>query len=83
VRVRLTADRRDRRLLGVQMLGAVATALAKRIDTAAAAIYAGLAVDDLADLDPPYSPPLGTLWDVRQNAALDWQNPASPPRPAG
>jgi NADPH-dependent 2,4-dienoyl-CoA reductase/sulfur reductase-like enzyme len=66
VRVRLTADRHDRRLLGVQILGAVPTAVAKRIDTAAAALYAGLTVDDLIDLDLSYTPPLGTPWDVLQ-----------------
>ncbi|HEU4423330.1 MAG TPA: FAD-dependent oxidoreductase [Pilimelia sp.] len=83
VRVRLTADRRDRRLLGVQMLGAVPTCVAKRIDTAAAALYAGLAADDLVDLDLSYTPPLGTPWDVLQNAALDWQKAQSLPHPAG
>jgi hypothetical protein len=51
--------------------------VAKRIDTAAAALYAGLTVDDLADLDLSYTPPLGTPWDVLQNAALDWQHSAA------
>ncbi len=46
--------------------------MAKRVDTAAAAIYAGLTVDDLVDLDLSYTPPLGIPWDVLQNAALDW-----------
>jgi hypothetical protein len=54
------------------MLGAVATGVAKRIDTAAAALYAGLTVNDLADLDLSYTPPLGTPWDALQDAALDW-----------
>jgi NADPH-dependent 2,4-dienoyl-CoA reductase/sulfur reductase-like enzyme len=72
VRIRLTADP-DRRLLGVQMLGTVPTGVAKRIDTAAAAIYAGLTVDDLVDLDLSYTPPLGTPWDVLQNAAIHWR----------
>src|SRR6266545_1196700 len=48
------------------------TGVAKRVDTAAAAIYAGLTVDDLVDLDLSYTPPLGIPWDVLQNAALDW-----------
>ena len=72
MRVRLTGDRCDRRLLGVQMLGAVPTAVAKRVDTAATALYAGLTVGDLVDLDLPYTPPLGTPWDALQDAALDW-----------
>jgi len=36
VRVRLTAGRRDRRLVGVELLGAVPIGVAKRVDTAAA-----------------------------------------------
>jgi hypothetical protein len=77
VRVRLTADRGSRGLLGVQMLGAVPTAVAKRIDTAASALYAELSVDELIDLDLSYTPPPGTPWDALQNAALDWQGAVS------
>jgi CoA-dependent NAD(P)H sulfur oxidoreductase len=37
--------------------------VSKRIDVAAAAITAGLRVDELAQLDLAYSPPYGNLWD--------------------
>ena len=34
-----------------------------RVDVAAAAITAGMRVDELAQLDLAYSPPYGSLWD--------------------
>ncbi|MHB8246823.1 MAG: FAD-dependent oxidoreductase [Acidimicrobiales bacterium] len=70
--VRTTGDSETGRLLGVQMIGAISTAVHKRIDTAASAIFAGLAVDQLCDLDLSYTPPLGSPWDVLQAAAQQW-----------
>ncbi len=72
VRVRLTGERSTGRLLGVQMVGAVASAVHKRVDTAATAIFSGLAVDQVGDLDLSYTPPLGSPWDVLQVAAQNW-----------
>jgi len=72
VHVRTTGDLSSGRLLGVQMVGAISTAVHKRIDTAAAAIFAGLGVNQLCDLDLSYTPPLGSPWDVLQAAAQDW-----------
>ncbi len=69
VHVRTTADTATGRLLGVQMVGAIPTAVHKRIDTAATAIFAGLGIDDVSDLDLSYTPPLGSPWDVLQAAA--------------
>jgi NADPH-dependent 2,4-dienoyl-CoA reductase/sulfur reductase-like enzyme len=69
VHVRTTADKATGRLLGVQMVGAIPTAVHKRIDTAATAIFAGLRLDDVSDLDLSYTPPLGSPWDVLQAAA--------------
>ena len=54
------------------MIGAIPTAVHKRIDTAASAIFAGLGVDQLCDLDLSYTPPLGSPWDVLQAAAQHW-----------
>jgi len=73
VHVRTTGDEATGRLLGVQMVGAIPTAVAKRIDTAATAIFCGLGVDQLGDLDLSYTPPLGSPWDVLQAAAQGWQ----------
>ncbi len=75
VHVRTTGDEVTGRLLGVQMVGAIPTAVAKRIDTAATAIFCGLRVDQLGDLDLSYTPPLGSPWDVLQAAAHSWATP--------
>jgi NADPH-dependent 2,4-dienoyl-CoA reductase/sulfur reductase-like enzyme len=72
VHVRTTGDRPSGRLLGVQMIGTIASAVHKRIDTAATAIFAGLTVEQLGDLDLSYTPPLGSPWDVLQEAAHTW-----------
>ena len=72
VHVRTTGDLGTGRLLGVQMVGTIQSAVHKRIDTAATAIYAGLGVDQLSDLDLSYTPPLGSPWDILQAAAQRW-----------
>ena len=78
VHVRTTGDLTTGRLLGVQMVGTIPSAVHKRIDTAATAIYAGLGVDQLSDLDLSYTPPLGSPWDVLQAAAQRWSAVATP-----
>ena len=79
VEVRLTGDDATGRLLGAQLVGTVASAVHKRVDTAAAALFSGLAVDELSDLDLAYTPPLGSPWDVLQVAAQRWRAEASAP----
>jgi NADPH-dependent 2,4-dienoyl-CoA reductase/sulfur reductase-like enzyme len=61
---RVTADRHSRRLLGVQMVGHIDPAVAKRIDIAATAIHHHMTADQLSDLDLSYTPPLGSPWDA-------------------
>ncbi|MGY1711304.1 FAD-dependent oxidoreductase [Geodermatophilus sp. SYSU D00758] len=89
VTVRLTGDTRTGRLLGAQMVGALGTATAKRVDTCATALFHGTTVDGLGELDLSYTPPLGSPWDVVQVAAHAWvaehapRRPAARPQPAG
>jgi NADPH-dependent 2,4-dienoyl-CoA reductase/sulfur reductase-like enzyme len=59
--VKLIVDRESRKLIGAQVAGYGDAS--KRIDVAAAAITAGLRVDELAQLDLAYAPPYGNLWD--------------------
>jgi NADPH-dependent 2,4-dienoyl-CoA reductase/sulfur reductase-like enzyme len=59
--VKLIAERESRKLVGAQVAGYGDAS--KRVDVAAAAITAGLRVDELAQLDLAYSPPYGNLWD--------------------
>lgn len=61
------ADRGTRRLLGVQVVGG--RGAGKRVDAAAAVLWAGGTVDDLAWMDLAYAPPFSTTWDVLQIAA--------------
>jgi hypothetical protein len=73
IRIRITADTATRRLLGVQMVGHQDAAVAKRIDIAAIAIHDRMTVDEIADLDLSYTPPLGSPWDAVQMAAHAWE----------
>ena len=73
LRLRLTADRATGRLLGAQVLGPWGAEIAKRVDVFAAALYHGMRVEDLNDLDLSYTPPVGAPWDAIQAAAQSWQ----------
>ncbi|GEM_PF-4515079 len=64
---KILADPRDRRLLGVQVIGGPGAG--KRIDTAAAALWGVMTVDDLAGMDLAYAPPFATVWEAIQLAA--------------
>lgn len=65
--VKMIAERRSGRLLGVHSVGGPGSA--KRVDVAAAAIAGGLTVDDLVGLDLSYAPPFSPVWDPLQAAA--------------
>ena len=58
---RLVAERGTGRLLGGQIVGG--RGAGKRIDTIAVALHARLRVDEVAELDLAYAPPMGTVWD--------------------
>ena len=77
IRIRYCGDRRTGRLLGVQMFGHRNAEVAKRVDIAATAIYSGLSVDAVSDLDLSYTPPLGSPWDVVQGGAQAWVREAN------
>ena len=68
----MTADRTTGRLLGMQLSGHKDGEVAKRIDIAATAIYHGMTVNAVSDLDLSYTPPLGSPWDAVQMAAQAW-----------
>jgi NADPH-dependent 2,4-dienoyl-CoA reductase/sulfur reductase-like enzyme len=63
----VVACRRTRRLLGVQVVGG--RGAGKRVDAAAAVLWACGSVDDLAWMDLAYAPPFASAWDVLQVAA--------------
>ena len=70
--LRWTGDRRTGRLLGVQLVGRRTAEIAKRVDVAAAALFAGLTVEQVSDVDLSYTPPLGSPWDALQVGAQAW-----------
>jgi len=70
--IRITGDRGAGRLLGAQIVGHRNSEIAKRIDILAAALFHGMRVEELCDLDLAYTPPLSTPWDPVQVAALEW-----------
>ena len=48
-------------MLGAQMVGQ--DVVAKRLDVLATALYAGMSVFELAELDLSYAPPYAPVWD--------------------
>ncbi|MBB5936065.1 FAD-dependent oxidoreductase [Streptomyces zagrosensis] len=59
--VKMIAERRTGRLLGVQIVGREGAG--KRVDIAAVALTAGMTVEQMTALDLGYSPPFSPVWD--------------------
>ncbi|MER5888220.1 FAD-dependent oxidoreductase [Streptomyces sp. NPDC001941] len=59
--VKMLAERRTGRLLGVQIVGR--DGAAKRVDVAAVALTAGMTVERMTALDLGYAPPFSPVWD--------------------
>jgi NADPH-dependent 2,4-dienoyl-CoA reductase/sulfur reductase-like enzyme len=78
ITIRVTGDRTTGRLLGMQLFGHRNAEIAKRVDIATTAIYHGMTVDAVSDLDLSYTPPLGSPWDAVQMAAQAWVRATRP-----
>lgn len=72
LKIRVTGDRRDGRLLGAQMIGHYQAEVAKRIDIFATALFHQMTIKDISDLDLSYTPPLSSPWDAVQVATQAW-----------
>jgi NADPH-dependent 2,4-dienoyl-CoA reductase/sulfur reductase-like enzyme len=72
IAMRVTGDRATGRLLGLQLFGHKNAEIAKRVDIAATAIFHGMTVEAVSDLDLSYTPPLGSPWDAVQIGAQAW-----------
>lgn len=72
ITIRVTGDAESGKLIGAQLIGARGTETAKRVDTYALALFHGMTVDGMAELDLSYTPPLGSPWDAVQMAAQAW-----------
>jgi NADPH-dependent 2,4-dienoyl-CoA reductase/sulfur reductase-like enzyme len=67
MKVKLLAEEGSGRVLGGQIVGGLGSA--KRIDTLATAITAGMVLEDLVGLDLAYAPPFSPVWDPIATAA--------------
>ena len=65
--VKIVVEKSTERLLGGQAVGPKGAD--KRIDVLATALYAGLTLGELAELDLAYAPPFNSVWDPLQVAA--------------
>ena len=59
--VKVIAERSTGRLVGVQIIGREDAG--KRIDAAAVAVWHGMTVAEVANLDLGYAPPFAPVWD--------------------
>ena len=66
ITVKVLVEKGSGRLLGGQIVGG--TGSAKRIDTLATALVAGMTAEDVLGLDLSYAPPFGPVWDPVQTA---------------
>ena len=72
MRLRVTGDRRTGQLLGAQVLGSYGAEVSKRLDIFATAIFHGMRVDAVEQLDLSYTPPLSSPWDPVQTSCMEW-----------
>ncbi|HVJ97442.1 MAG TPA: FAD-dependent oxidoreductase [Acidimicrobiia bacterium] len=61
ITVKVVAEKATGRLLGAQIIGKEGAA--KRIDVLATALWAGLSVEEVENLDLGYAPPFSPVWD--------------------
>lgn len=73
IHFRITGDARTGRLLGAQLVGRLQSAVHKRVDVLATALYHGMTVAAVEDLDLSYTPPLGSPYDAVQVATHSWR----------
>ncbi len=70
--LRITGDSKSGQLVGAQLLGHKDSEVSKRIDILAAALFHGMKIESLNDLDLSYTPPLSSPWDPVQMGAQVW-----------
>jgi NADPH-dependent 2,4-dienoyl-CoA reductase/sulfur reductase-like enzyme len=61
IRTKVLAERRSGRLLGAQIVGREGAA--KRIDVFATALWNGMTVGEMVNMDLSYAPPFSPVWD--------------------
>ncbi|MFE5814864.1 FAD-dependent oxidoreductase [Streptomyces sp. NPDC056479] len=74
ISIRVTGDTESGLLLGAQLVGRLGAEISKRVDTYATALFHGMPVDGLSELDLSYTPPLGSPWEAVQAATQAWMH---------
>lgn len=71
--ISLLADRRSRKIIGIEAAGKNGVAVKARVDTVAVLLGHGIDVDEICTLETGYAPPFASAMDVINNAgnALD------------
>ena len=71
--ISLIADRKSRKIIGIEAAGKNGDAVKARVDTVAVLLQHGLDVDEVCSLETGYAPPFASAMDVVNNAgnALD------------
>lgn len=70
----LVADRKSRKIVGVQAAGKNGNAVKARVDTIAVLLEHGVNVDDICMLETGYAPPFSSAMDVVNNAGNTLDN---------
>jgi NADPH-dependent 2,4-dienoyl-CoA reductase/sulfur reductase-like enzyme/rhodanese-related sulfurtransferase len=72
--LRLVGDRKTRRILGLSGVGRNGDALMARLNTVAAGLPFKMTIDDLSNLELPYSPPFSAAMDILNAVANTLKN---------
>ncbi|WP_022667452.1 FAD-dependent oxidoreductase [Desulfospira joergensenii] len=66
--IHLIADRKTRKILGIEAIGSQGDAVKSRVDSVAPLLQAGIDVDEVCVLETGYAPPFASAMDIINNA---------------
>ncbi len=72
--IKLIADRRSRKVLGIEVAGTHGDAVKARVDAVAALMQHGPDLDDISNMELTYAPPFASAMDILNNAANSLDN---------
>lgn len=72
--MKLIADRKTQRILGIEALGLQGDAVKARVDAVAALLPRGADLADISNLEVTYAPPFASAMDIVNNAANSLEN---------
>ena len=72
--MKLIADRKTKKVLGIQAVGPQGDAVKARVDAVAALLNHDVGLDAVSNLEGAYAPPYGSAMDIVNNAANSLEN---------